>query len=69
MKQAVCDGQNGIIISTVSTNTDESFSPLSCLPGQHLCVNKSYGDYVDAVGGNLVLMISVFLFKGLQVPV
>lgn len=68
VKQAVCDGQNGIIISTVSTNTDESFSPLSCLPGQHLCVNKSYGDYVDAVGGNLVLMISVFLFKGLQVP-
>lgn len=47
---------------------DESFSTLSCLVGQHLCVNETYGDYVDSVGGNLVLMISMFLLKGLQAP-
>lgn len=50
------------------TNKDESFSTLSCLLAQHLCVNKSYRDYVETIGGSLVLMISMIFLKGLQVP-
>lgn len=51
--------QNGVIISLVCTNKDESFSTPSCLLGQHLGVNKSYGDYDDIVRRNLVFRISV----------
>lgn len=57
--------QNGIISSLVCANVDESFSTLSCLLGQHLCVNKSYGDCVDT---GTLLWCSCFLLKGLQAP-
>lgn len=58
--------KNGIINILICTKTDESFSTQPCLLGQHLYVNKSYGDYVDSVTGNLVLVISMFLLEGLH---